>query len=72
MCHAVQKPFHYYVDIREPNTYVINETATITLCNKNSGVCAIPTNSTSLGLTDTQINTRFAPLAQIFLQNGFF
>ena len=44
----------------------------ITLCNKDSGVWDISTDSTSLGLTDTQMNTRFAQLAQIFPQNGFF
>ena len=42
------------------------------LCNKDSGVWDISTDSTSLGLTDTQMNTRFAPLAHIFPQNGLF
>ena len=44
----------------------------ITLLNKDFGEWYISTDSTSLGLTDTQMNTRFVPLAQIFPQNGFF
>ena len=42
----------------------------ITLCNKDSGEWDISTDSTSLGLTDTQMNTRFA--ARIFLQWPIF
>ena len=37
-----------------------------TLCNKDSGEWGISTDSISLGLKDTEMNTRFAPLAQIF------
>ena len=38
----------------------------ITPCNKESGEWGISNDSISLGLTDTEMNTRFSPLAQIF------
>ena len=44
----------------------------ITLCNKDSGEWDISTDSTSLGVTDTQMNTCFAPFAHICPPNRFF
>ena len=39
---------------------------------KLAGEWDISTDSTSIGLTDTQIKPRFPPSAQIFPQNHFF
>ena len=57
---------------QQPTTLIIFIFEFITLYNKDSGGWDISTDTTSLELTDTQMNTHFAQSAQIFPQNCLF